>query len=187
MYYKKYESENLYISPINVEDYKTFTKWVNDETLARGIGNFKFNISELTEKEWLEKACQKGSHNYVIIDKKNNELIGSYGLEVKDQVSRRFHIGGFIGEKENRGKGYGTEALKLITKYAFEILNAESIYSGIFEFNEASLKAAVKAGYTVAGKFRKSYYYNGKFYDEHLVEIVREDYYEKNNEKMEKI
>ena len=106
-------------------------------------------------------------------------MIGSYGLIIKDNVSRRIHIGCFIGDKEDRGKGYGTEALKLLSKYCFEILNAESLYSGIFEFNEASLKAAKKAGYSVAGKYRNAYYYGGRFYDEYCIEMIREDY-EKN-------
>ena len=176
MYYKKYESERLYLSPINVDDYQTYTKWINDETLARGISNFKFNITELGEKEWIENVCKKGEHHYSIIRKEGDALLGTYGLELKDEVSRRYHFGGFIGEVKERGKGYGTEALKLLTKYAFEILNAETLFSGIYSFNEASLKSAEKAGYRVAGRFRNAYFYGGKYYDEICVEITREDY-----------
>lgn len=177
MYYKKYESERLYLSPICVDDYQTYTRWINDETLSSGIGNFKQNITELNEKEWLEKSSKEGNYDFSIIRKEDNKLIGSYGLEIKDNVSRRMHVGGFIGEISDRGKGYGTEALKLITKFAFEILNAESLYSGIFAFNEASIKSAQKAGYSIAGKYRNAYYYNGKFHDEIFIEIIREDYY----------
>lgn len=176
MYYKKYEGERIYLSPINVEDYQTYTRWINDETLSSGLGNFKFNFTELSEKDWLENSSKKGEHNFAIIRKEDNKLIGSYGLEVKDNTSRRMHIGGFIGDIENRGKGYGTEALKLITKFAFEILNAETLYSGIFSFNEASIKSAQKAGYSIAGKYRNAYFYNGKFHDEYCVEITKEDY-----------
>ena len=181
MYYKKYESENLYLSPMNPDDYQTYTKWVNDESLARGISNFKLNITDLSEKEWIEKICKDGKHNYSIIKKDNNELIWNYSVELKDDISRRYHVGGFIGEKENRGKGYGTEALKLITKYAFEILNAETIFSGIYAFNEASLKSAKKAGYNEAGRYRNAYYYNGKFNDEVLIEITRKAYENQKN------
>ena len=64
----------------------------------------------------------------------------------------------------------------LITKYAFEVLNAETVYSGIYDFNEASLKAAQKVGYSIAGKYRSAYFYGGKFNDQYLVEITKEDY-----------
>ena len=184
MYYNKYESENVYLSPMCVDDFQTYTRWINDESLSSGLGNFKFNTTELIEKEWIENVCKNGEHHFSIVRKSDNKLLGTYGLEVKDNVSRRLHFGGFIGEKEDRGKGYGTEALKLITKFAFEILNAETIFSGIFSFNEASLKSAIKAGYSIAGKYRNAYYYNGKFYDEICIEITKEDYIKlKNNQK----
>ena len=182
MYYKKYEGKRIYLSPMNSEDYKIFTAWVNDETLARGIGNFKYLISEEKEKEWIDEKIKNNDYNFCIVLKSNDTLIGSYGLEVKDQVSRRFHIGGFIGNKEDRGKGYGTEALELVTKFAFEVLNANSVYSGIFSFNEASLKSAKKAGYKIAGKFREAYFYNGEYYDEILIEMTKKDYYKKKKE-----
>ncbi len=67
--------------------------------------------------------------------------------------------------------------LKLITKYAFEILNATTIYSGIYEFNQASIKSAKKAGYSIAGKYRSAVFYEGKFHDEYSIEITKEDYF----------
>ncbi len=176
MYYNKYESDRIYLSPMCVDDYQTYTRWINDETLSSGLGNFKFNITELNEKEWIENVCKKGEHHFSVIRKEDNKLLGTYALSIKDNVSRRMHVGGFIGEKNERGKGYGTEALKLITKFAFEILNAETIFSGIFSFNEASIKSAKKAGYSVAGKYRNAYFYNGKFHDEICIEITKEDY-----------
>jgi len=182
MYYKKYESDRIYLSPISVDDYQTYTRWINDETLSSGLGSFKSNITEISEKEWIENACKKGEYQFSIIRKQDNKLIGSYGLEIEDEISRRIHVGGFIGEIEDRGKGYGTEALKLITKFAFEILNAETIFSGIFSFNEASVKSAIKAGYSVAGKYRNAYFYNGKFCDKICIEIIKEDYINNKNQ-----
>ena len=183
MYYKKYEGKRIYLSPMSLDDYKIYTRWVNDETLSRGLGNLKFLIGEENEKEWIEREIKGSNYNFSIIDKKSDTMIGSYGLEVKDSVSRRFHIGGFIGEKEDRGKGYGTEALELVSKFAFEVLNANSLYSGIYSFNEPSLKSAKKAGYKIAGKFRESYYYNGVFYDEYMVEMTKKDYLKLKKEK----
>lgn len=177
MYYKKYESERIYLSPMCVEDYPTYTRWLNDETLARGIGNFNKNITEENEKEWIENVCKKGEYNFGIVRKEDDVLLGTYGIDEENSVSRRFHVGGFIGDAENRGKGYGTEALKLITKYAFEILNAESIFSGIYAFNECSIKSAKKAGYTEAGKYRNAVFYNGEYHDEICIEMIKEDYF----------
>ena len=50
MRYKKFEGENLYFSPIDSKGYEVFTKWINDETLSRGIGSACLNFSEMAEK-----------------------------------------------------------------------------------------------------------------------------------------
>jgi hypothetical protein len=46
------------------DNYQTYTRWINDETLSKGIGNFKFNFTELSEKEWIENVCKKDEHHY---------------------------------------------------------------------------------------------------------------------------
>jgi len=180
MYYKKYEGCRIYLSPLDIEDYQTITKWMNDETLSSGIGNITKLISELSEKNWIETVCKNCEYHFAVVNKEDDKLLGIYGLEEKDSVSRRFHVGGFIGEPDNRGKGYGTEALKLITKFAFEILNAQSLFSDINSFNLVSVKAAEKSGYKKVGTFRKSVYYNMEYHDSILIDIIREDYIHQN-------
>ena len=164
-----------------IDDVQTYIRWINDESLGSGLGNFAVNMTEEKEKEWINTTNRADHQNFALIRKEDDLLLGNYGLELKDDAARRYHVGGFIGEKENRGKGYGTEALTLITKYGFEILNAQTIYSTIFSFNAASVKSALKAGYKEVGRYRSAYYYNGKFHDAICVDITREDYY--NNKK----
>lgn len=182
MYYKKYDGDRIYLSPLNIDDVQLYTRWMNDETLTSGLSNCKFLFNDLNEREWIENAMRKGDYNFAVIRKSDNLPIGIYGLEVKDQVSRRYHVGGHIGDYENRGQGYGTEALKLISKFAFEILNAKTLFSGVFAFNKASLRHIEKAGYTICGHFRNAYYYNGVYHDEVCIEMTREDYYQNKKE-----
>ena len=176
MYYKKYESERIYLSVIDPNDYKTFTRWINDESLARGLGNFKFNFTEQDEKEYLENSNKNGTLTFAIIRKEDNKLLGSYGLEIKDNVSRRIHVGGFIGDKEDRGKGYGTEAIRLILEYGFKYLNLQNIKLDLMEFNGRALKCYQKCGFKEYGRRRKCKYINGKYYDTISMDILAEEF-----------
>ncbi len=178
MYYKKYKSENLYLSPINSNDYKIFTKWINDQSLSSGLGVFYMNMDENSEKAFLENMENNSNmHAFALVREIDDQLIGFYSLELINPIANRYVVGGFIGEKSNRGKGYGSEALNLITKYGFEILNAHTIIAKVFSFNLASLKMVSKANYQQVGKFNQAYFYNGKYHDEILFEYLAQDYF----------
>ena len=179
MYYKKYISDRIYFSPIVEEDYQLYTKWLNDEEISKGINQVHNIITENFEKNWIEHAYDKGRYQFEIVLSEKDKAIGICGLELTNNISKRYHIVCFIGEKEYWNKGYGTEAIKLLTKFAFEILNAHSIYSTIYSFNIASLKAVKKVGFKEVGRFSESVYYNMSYHDEIMIEILKKDYKEK--------
>lgn len=178
MYYKKYIGKNIYFSPLNENDVALYTKWINDENISRGINQVHNIVTEIQEKNWIAHAYEKNRYQFVVVDKKNDKPIGIYGLELKNNISKRYYFVGFIGEESYRGKGYGTEALKLLTKFAFEILNAHTLYTTIYQFNEASIKSISKAKFKKSGVFSESVYYNMKYYDEIIYEMTKQNYIE---------
>lgn len=54
------------------------------------------------------------NYKNVIVRIEDDKLLETYGLKCKDEISKRFYIVGFIGEKSEHGKGYGIDSLKLI-------------------------------------------------------------------------
>ena len=84
-------------------------------------------------------------------------------------------VGLFIGEEENRSKGYGTEALSLHVEYGFNYLNLKNIMLKVFSFNKRAIKSYEKIGFKVFGKRTEDYYLNGKWYDEYFMEILRKE------------
>ena len=181
MYYKKYSSKRIYLSPLDVDDFKLYTKWINDEKISRGINQIHKVINENIEKEWLLNAYKKGRYQFAVVDNSTDKPIGIYGLELKNSISKQYFFVGFIGESKYRGKGYGTEALTLLTKFAFEILNAHSLYTTIYNYNIESIKSANKAGYKKCGQLKEAIYYNSKYYNEIFMEMTKEDYLKKFN------
>ncbi len=180
MRYKKFEGEKLYFSPLDPADCETFTKWVNDETLTRGIGNVSINISELGEKAYLEKASSD-PHNYgfSLIRKSDDMLVGTYGLHAVQPLHRYAEVGGFIGEITERGKGYGTEALRMSCDYGFNVLNLNCIVGKVFSFNKASCRHFEKLGFNKVGEIPQRYYYNGEYHSEIIYQITKDEFYAK--------
>jgi len=177
MYYKKVEGERIYLSPMCMEDAEKYTKWMNDLKVTDGINNSRNVINLESEKKWIEENSKFGNYNFSIVKKDNNELIGNCSFHDLDKVYGNATVGIFIGEEENRGKGNGTEALKLLIGYGFDYLNLNNIMLTVNSFNEGAIKCYKKVGFKEFGKRRNSVILKNKRYDTIYMDIIREEYY----------
>ena len=175
-YFRKIEGENIYLSPMNIEDIEIYMKWMNDKKVTDNIGRSQFLFTFGKEKEWLESVNKGREYQFAII---NNEdkLIGNCSLFDIDFINGNATVGIFIGEEEFRGKGLGTEALKLLISYGFNHLNLNNIMLTVFSFNERAIKCYNKVGFKEIGRRRKDALINNKRYDTIYMDIIREEYY----------
>lgn len=177
MYYRKISGDKVYLSPIRLEDYAIYTKWLNDSEVTMGLGNHPSIISEAQEKEWLEKlASATDQVNLAIIDAKTDQVIGNCGLMDISPVHRKAMIGIFIGEAAYRNGGYGTEAMALLLDFGFRVLNLHNIHLKYFSFNARGEKAYRKLGFKEVGRRRESVYYNGQYYDDVEMDILEDEF-----------
>lgn len=173
-YFKKIKGERLYLSPINTEDYLQYTKWLNDKNVMENLGNYANNFSIAAEKEALETLANSG-HNYAIVLNKGDELIGNISLMNINSVYKSAELGIFIGEKEKRGKGYGTEAIRILVDYGFNTLNLKNIMLCVDSENKGGCKCYIKAGFKEFGRRHKCRYIDGSYHDAVYMEILNEE------------
>ncbi|MBQ3474660.1 MAG: GNAT family N-acetyltransferase [Bacilli bacterium] len=176
MYFKKLESERIYLSPMSLEDVNDYTKWMNDRKVTDNIHSTSKVITTIGEKEWVEKLMQRGGHTFAIVSKDNDKLIGNCGLMDTDYKDGTSTIGIFIGEEEYRGKGLGTEVINLLLDYGFNNLRLHNINLGVFSFNERAISCYKKLGFKEYGRRHECYYLDGKWHDEIWMEILEDEY-----------
>lgn len=139
---KIFETENLYYVKVNKKYLSDYLKMMNDYEVAKFIShNFK-KYSQDEELEWIEK--QKDNNLiFSIIEKKSNTFVGN--IELRDR-SNCYELGIIItSEKQNRG--YGTEIIKRIIKYAEEELNIKELFLKVFKNNERAIHVYEKTGF----------------------------------------
>lgn len=126
-------------------------------------------------KFWINLAQnQPQLTNFAIII--NGEACGGIGIELMNGESRiTAEIGYWLGE-EHWGKGLMAEAVKLITKYAFEYFPLERLEAGVYDKNTASMRVLEKAGFVKEAILRRSVIKNDEVMDKHLYAIFRESY-----------
>lgn len=174
-YLKKLVGEKIYLSPRSIEDAEKFAEWLNDFETTDYTGRSHQIITIEAEKDYLEKNINEEAI-FAIVENENNKLIGTISLEKIDHVKRIATLGIFIGDKNYRGKGYGTEAIKLILDYGFNYLNLNNIKLDLMEFNQRALACYKKCGFKEYGRRRKCNFINGKYYDTIEMDILAEEF-----------
>ena len=177
-YYKKLVGERIYLSPMNVEDAEIYVKWLNDFAVTDGIGTSNRVVSLEGERDWL--SLNSSQSQFAIIRAEDDKLIGNCGIQAIDQSRQCAEVGLFIGDEENRNKGYGQDVLNTLLNYGFNYLNLNNIMLKVFSFNEGAISCYKKVGFKEIGRRRQSYYLKGKFYDDVFMDILREEFHQLN-------
>lgn len=178
-YFKKLIGDRIYLSPKDASEEKIekFAEWMNDFQVTDYIGRSGQIVTLSGEKEFLENSAKNNENKvFDIIELNNNKLIGTVGLEHFDWIRRSAELGIFIGDKDYRNNGYGTEAIKLILEYGFKYLNLHSIRLCLLDINERAHKCYLKCGFKDTGKNREAIFINGKYYDKLYMDILESEF-----------
>ena len=104
-------------------------------------------------------------------------LIGHANVRDFANAHGTAEIGITIGEFGERGKGYGTETVRLLLAYAFQHLNIWNVWLDTAAYNRAAIRAYEKAGFQEIGRRRGARVVGGKRYDIVLMDCTREDFF----------
>lgn len=174
-YFKKLVGDRIYLSPRNSEDVELFTQWLNDFETTDYLGRSGQLISLEGERKYLEENYAAEA-TFAIVTLDNDKMIGTVSLENINNINRTATLGIFIGDKDYRSKGYGTEAIRLILEYGFKYMNLQNIKLDLMAFNERALKCYQKCGFKEYGRRRKCKFVNGTYYDSISMDILAEEF-----------
>jgi len=169
------KGEKVILRPLDDRDLLYWQKWINDQEIARNTLQFR-PMTEHDEREWYEKYRKDPNAFMFSVVTHDGKLIGNIGLFGVNWRDRVANTGTLIGEKEYQGKGYGSDAKMLLLHYAFHTLNLRKICSSALAFNEASLRYNIKCGYHEEGRRKDQYFRDGRYWDEILIAVFREDW-----------
>jgi RimJ/RimL family protein N-acetyltransferase len=182
------KGEKVILRPVKRSDISFFLKWFNDPEVTQYLVMY-LPMTEMAEEKWIEEqgmiSTPRSGNNvnniiFVIEAREDgtNNPIGSCGLHAINQKDQLAEFGIAIGDKDYWSKGYGTEAAWLLINYGFLQLNLHRISSNVLYFNERSIKLHKKVGFQEEGRLRKAVFKNGRFCDQVMFGILREEWEE---------
>ena len=170
--------KRIYLRSFAREDLVHLRRWWEDAELRGLIGETK-PMSQADCEKFLEKVYADSSREwFVVVIKENSRVIGEAGLLRMDRAWRATDVSVIIGEKEEWGKGYGTETILLLLDRAFRHLNFHRVAIGVVGFNERAIRFWEKIGFRKEGVHREEYYCDGKYYDFVMMSILEDEFRE---------
>lgn len=159
------------------EDLPAYRRWIENPA-ATAFMETGWRPPSDAEMEALYKASTEPNDTVVFAIQPHGlgRAVGSCGLYLIQWICRRAEFRILIGDDEGRGRGYGTEAAKLVLAYAFDKLNLEIVYLGVNLENGGAIRSYEKAGFRREGIRRKLVYRNGRYYDVVMMSILREEW-----------
>ncbi|WP_024615425.1 GNAT family protein [Clostridium sp. Ade.TY] len=169
--------KNIYLSAIEREH--CMILWAENE-YDFNLMTEPLNIGHSIVKSdlWFNEIqeLQGNTHIRLGIFLNDGTIIGDIALQNINWQHRSCDVGAGIAKIENRSKGYGGEALKLLLEYGFNNLGLERISATTLEQNILSKKLLIKTGFVQEGVERKAFYFAGKRWDKLNYGMLREEY-----------
>lgn len=138
-------------------------------------------FSVKTIQAWIEKDLDVDSKTiesffFAIHALDSDQLLGFVSLFGINWNHGDTWVGIGLGEREHWGKGYGTDAMRVILRYAFSELNLHRVTLGVFEYNPRAIRSYEKSGFRHEGRIRKHLLKDSKRWDVLQMGVLREEW-----------
>lgn len=165
--------EKILLRAIEFKDTDMLLEIINDPQTEHSLGGWSFPVSELTQKKWIENLnSNKETLRCVIEERYEGKAIGTVILSKIDYKNAHAEIHIKLTSKA-QGKGFGTDTINTMVKYAFEELRLNCVYAQINSFNQPSKKLFEKCNFIEEGVLKKRIYKKGTFSDVHILSIIK--------------
>lgn len=103
-------------------------------------------------------------------------ILGTLDLMIPEWAHRDGWIGIGLGDRATWGQGYGTEAMRLLLRFAFAELNLFRVTLSVFAYNPRAIHVYEQLGFVLEGAQRERLRRDGQRYDLLLMGLLRSEW-----------
>jgi diamine N-acetyltransferase len=164
--------ENIFLRQVDPSDATLLLLWENNpENWKVSETEAPFSLKEI--QDYIATASNIRANKQlrlIICINESNKAIGTVDLFDVDFKNKRAGVGILISNKNERQKGYASEALELMSKYASSVLNFKQLHCLVQSDNLKSISLFENQGFIKTGERKNWYYNNGKELDAYFYQ-----------------
>lgn len=167
--------ETIRLEPVGPQHVAAAVAALDDAEVTRLTGSHATFTADQVEAHLRAMMARDDRADWSIVRTADDRYVGEAVLNQfdPDNESANFRI--WVGWPENRQRGYGTQATRLVVGYAFDTVGLHRVDLEVYSFNPRAQHVYEKAGFRVEGRKRDALRWDGQWYDAIVMSILATD------------
>lgn len=171
--------QKIRLRAVEPSDWEVFHANDADTESQRNGYEIPFPRSQTGSREWAEREAKispaHDQYRFVVETLHDPVVVGTLNTHGCNARCGTFEYGIALF-RPYWGKGYAKEAIRLTLSYFFNELRYQKCNATVYEFNTPSIKLHEALGFQLEGRIRRNIYTSGRFYDELIYGLMREEF-----------
>jgi RimJ/RimL family protein N-acetyltransferase len=165
--------ERVRLVPLDASHAPELFKGVNDPEVSRLTGTHRVFTYEEVERYAASRPEQTDRVDLAVVRVEDEKVLGEIVL---NNLNADNHSMGFrIALSSEQGKGYGTEAIRLLLRHAFDVIGLHRVDLEVYDFNPRAIASYRKCGFVEEGRLRDALLWEGQWQDALLMSVLSTD------------
>lgn len=171
-------SERLRLRAPGREHVEHYLRWFNNPEICQYIRRVR-PLGRIEEEEFIAGIHRREAEILFMIEaREGSRIIGCCGLHQIHSPNRNAEIGIVIGESGYWSRGYGGEAMELLCRYGFEVLNLHRIGLEVYENNPRARRCYERVGFRLEGERREARFWGGRYWSVFVYGLLEREWRE---------
>lgn len=167
-----------YLRAAERDDIPIFLRWINDRRTSRFL-TIMSPLSLPLEERFFDRMLDeqgKGTWFFVVCRLEDDRPVGTISLFSVDLTNGAAGLGVLIGDPDDTGQGYGSDAIAALVGFGFGSLRLERIWLDVYDSNERARRVYERLGFVHEGTLRHAMFREGRYLDVHRMAVLREEW-----------
>lgn len=143
--------QRIALARMTSEDQPMFCEWLQSDELRSLIDDHRIPTLK-DQMQWFTRIQQPDRQFFSLLTLPDHCLIGNAGFVDIDSEKQEATLRITIGDPDQRGKGFGTEAVQLLVRYASEVFGWRRVNLKVVQTNVRAIRSYEKAGFILDGE-----------------------------------